>query len=281
MRRFRLLVVALFSLVFALAAFGCSASGESAAPAASGTAGAASSDAKTLVVGCDDFSPFTYNDEAGNMTGIDVDIITEACRRIGYQAQCQFINWEAKDSLLASGSIDCIASCFSMSGRESKYRWAGPYMESRQVVAVSPGSSIQALADLEGKTIAVRSTTKSESVILDEVNAAVPDVATVFSFADRAYLVPSLLKGYVDAIASHEVSIVQYEKDYGVDLRILDEPLLETGVGFAFDVNDDRGIAEELAAALDQMLADGTMERILGEYLDDPASYLDVEGLDE
>ena len=280
MRRSRLLVVAFLSLAMMLAAFGCSTASRDDASAASAVP-ETSDNAKILVVGCDDYPPFTYNDEAGDMTGIDVEIITEACRRIGYQAQCRFINWETKDSLLAEGLIDCIASSFSMSGRQSKYRWVGPYMKSRQVVAVSPGSDIETLADLEGKVVAVRSTTKSENVILDEINEAVPNVGVVYSFADRAYLVPSLLKGYVDAIASHETSILQYEADYGVDLRILDDPLLETGVGFAFDLNDDRGIDQALSAALDDMRGDGTMEQILSRYLDDPAEYLDLAEIDE
>lgn len=273
MRRIRLLVVALLSLALAAAAFGCSAS-------RGGDTASTADDAKTLVVGCDNYSPFTYSDENGTMMGIDVEIITEACRRIGYQAQCQYIDWESKNTLLADGDIDCIASCYSMAGRESSYRWAGPYLKSRQVVAVVPSSDIETLGDLEGKIVAVRSTTKSESVILEGTNPAMPEVASVYSFADRSHLVPALLKGYVDAIASHETSILQYEKDYGVDLRILDTPLLETGVGFAFDLNDDRGIDEQLKGVLQEMRADGTMEQIVSKYLDDPAACLDLSGIE-
>lgn len=274
MRKLRSIIVLLCSLVLALAIAGCS-SGQRKTPAAE------ADDGKTLVVGCDDYSPFTYSDEDGNVTGIDVEIITEAMRRAGYEAKCVYIDWEKKDELLESGNIDCIASCFSMSGRESKYRWAGPYMKSRQVVAVAPESDIKTLADLKGKTVAVRSTTKSESALLDGGNDNIPDIEGVFSFADRAYLAPALLKGYVDALASHEISILQYEKDYGVDLRILDEPLLETGVGFAFALNDGRGIDGKVSAALEEMRSDGTMRQIVSRYLDDPDPCLDLAGIDE
>ena len=47
-----------------------------------------------------------------------------------------------------------------MDGRENEYRWAGPYMISRQVVAVNMESDIYSLEDLEGKTIAVQTTTR-------------------------------------------------------------------------------------------------------------------------
>ena len=42
--------------------------------------------------------------------------------------------------LVESGAIDCIWGCFSMSGRENDYQWAGPYAISRQVIAVDAGS---------------------------------------------------------------------------------------------------------------------------------------------
>ena len=40
------------------------------------------------------------------------------------------------------------------------------------------------------------------------------------------------LKRYVDAIGVHETSIMQYMEDYGMKYRILDEILLETGLGW-------------------------------------------------
>ena len=45
-----------------------------------------------------------------------------------------------------------------MDGRENDYQWAGPYLVSRQVIAVSAQSSIERMSDLAGKTIAVQAT---------------------------------------------------------------------------------------------------------------------------
>ena len=49
-------------------------------------------------------------------------------------------------------------------------------------------------------------------------------------------------KGYVDALGAHEESIIQYMKDYNMELRILDEPLMTVGLGVAFAKDDTRGI---------------------------------------
>ena len=220
-----------------------------------------------------------YNDEYGNIVGLDVEILTEALARIGYKPNYQLIDWEKKKELLASGELDCVMGSFSMTGRESEYRWAGPYLASRQVVAVDPESDIYTLADLEGKVVAVQSTTKPEGILLNRTNENVPQIKELYSFSDRSFLNPALVEGLVDAIAAHESSLLTYEKDYGVTYRILDEPLLEVGLGTAFDINDTRGIDVKLTHAYQDMLADGTMERLVAKYFDDPSPFLDVEGL--
>ena len=64
--------------------------------------------------------------------------------------------------------------CFSMEGRLDDYRWAGPYIASRQVVAVNESSDIYKLSDLEGKNLAVQSTTKPEGIFLNHTDERIP-----------------------------------------------------------------------------------------------------------
>lgn len=232
-----------------------------------------------IVIGSNNFAPFNYLDENGDYTGIDVEFAREAFGRMGYDVKIEHINWEDKDILLDSGEIDCVWDCYTMTGREDEYAWAGPYMKSRQIVAVSPGSDIASLADLKGKVVAVQATTKPEAILLNRTNPDVPEVANVYSLTERLLLFPSLSKGYVDAIAAHEPMILQYMEDYGVEYRILDESLLDVGLGVAFSKQRDGEVVSELNAVLDEMRADGTMERILAKYLDDPVRYLEVDGL--
>lgn len=179
-----------------------------------------------VTVGSDTYPPFVYMDENGDPTGIDVEIGREAFRRMGYEAVFTTINWEQKDALLASGEIDCVWGCYSMSGREDRYQWAGPYMVSRQVVAVNADSGIEDFAGLAGKTIAVQSTGKPEELLLGK--------------------------------------------------KLPDMPAL----GVAFSLEDRRGLAQQLDDTLAEMRADGTMKEIVGRYLENPDSYLEVDGLD-
>ena len=229
-----------------------------------------------IVVGSDNYPPFNYTDMDGRPTGIDIDLAREAFSRMGYEPVFKTINWEEKKQLLTEGKIDCIWGCFSMDGREDEYQWAGPYMVSRQSVAVDVNSDIYTLDDLEGKTIALQSTTKPEELFRNYSQYGLPKPREIISVQNRELIYSFLSKQYADAVAAHETAILQYMEDYGVTYRILDEPLMEVGLGIAFDLHDERGIAGQLTEVLEEMRQDGTVAEIIGRYLDNPEKYLEV-----
>ena len=211
-----------------------------------------------ILVGSDTYPPYIYLNNDGIPAGIDVEIATEAFRRMGYAARFEPIDWEQKTNLVESGTIDCIWGCFSMDGRDAD-------------------SSIRTLGDLAGKTVAVQSTGKPEEIFLSGSDPHIPQAVDVFSIEDRSVQYAMLACGYVDAIAAHETAILQYMKDNFVEFRILEEPLLVTGLGIAFAKNDSRGLDSQLNAVLAQMRTDGTLEQILGRYLEHASQYLEVD----
>ena len=247
---------------------------------ACGGTDAKNSDLPQILIGSDTYPPYIYLNNDGTPAGIDVEIATEAFRRMGYAARFEVIDWEQKPALVESGAIDCIWGCFSMQGRETLYRWAGPYMVSRQVVAVNADSSIQSLSDLAGKTVMVQSTSKPESIFLSGSDPRIPQTVEVFSIEARSVQYAMLACGYVDAIAAHETAILQYMKDNNAVFRILEEPLLVTGLGVAFAKNDSRGLDHQLNDTFAQMREDGTLERIVGKYLEHASQYLEVDTID-
>lgn len=231
---------------------------------------------KVIIVGCDDYAPFNYLDVNGEMTGIDVDLARAAFSKIGYDVVFQFINWEEKKELLEKNEVDCLWSSFTMTGREAEYKWAGPYMKSNQVIAVNDDSPITSLADLDGKTVAVQTSTKPEDLFRMHAEN-MPALKKVISVSDRDLIFTFLSKGYVDAIAAHDTSIEQFMYDFDISYRILDEPLLSVDLGVAFDLNDSRQIDVKLSKVVNQMKKDGTIKKILSKYLSDPEKYVEEQ----
>ena len=124
---------------------------------------------------------------------------------------------------------------------------------------------------------AVQSTTKPESIFLNQTDERIPKLGNLIILGHRELIYTFLGKGYVDAVAAHEESVVQYMKDYDASFRILEEPLMITGIGVAFAKEDDRGICEQMGQTQEEMRLDGTSLKIIEKYLDDPQKYLEVE----
>lgn len=219
-----------------------------------------------LVIGCDTLRPYSYADEDGDPAGMDVDLAKEACRRMGYEPVFIYINWDERDTLLENGDIDCLWSCFAMDGQEDSYAWVGPYMYSRQVVAVKAESPIKKLSDLKDMRVAVRVGAKAEAILLKQESPEVPDVQNVFSLDSMSDVVTALRNDYVDACAGYAAAVRDQLQNDGVDYRFLDEDLNYAKLGVAFLKNGDATVRDALQETLDAMLADGTTERILKSY---------------
>ena len=226
----------------------------------------AEDDLPQLVIGSDDYHPYNYIDESGSPAGIDVDIAQEACRRIGYEAVFHQINWNEKDSLLASGEVDCLWGCFSMNGREDDYLWAGPYAYSIQSVAVLANSDINTFSDLESKRVAVQMSSKAESIFSDMTDERIPEVINIYCMLNTDEMATALRKCYVDACAGHEFALRDALNEAGIEFRILDEDLLRSELGVAFSLDGDAALRDKLAAVLEEMRSDGTMEQIFSRY---------------
>jgi polar amino acid transport system substrate-binding protein len=224
-------------------------------------------DLPKLKIGIDDsYEPYSYVDENGEYAGLDIELATEACRRMGREPVFVAIKWDNKKQSLKDGTIDCIWSCFSMNGREDTFEWAGPYMYSRQMVVVRDNSDIENLKDLSDKRVAVVSSTKPESIFLEHNSDKIPEVRDVYCMSNMEQVFFALQYGYADAVAGHENVMRQYMETVPGEYRLLDEELQSVEVGVAFDKEQPSPALEELRQALQEMEDDGTLQNILEEY---------------
>lgn len=230
-----------------------------------------------LVIGSDDYEPYNYVDADGTRQGVDVELATEALRRMGYTAQFRHIVWENKNEYLEKGIVDCLWGCFSMNGREDNYTWAGPYLYSRQVVVTRVGSGIASLADLEGKRIAVQVTSKAAGVLIHGNDPRIPEVAAVYCFSTMDEVYACLRKNYADAIAGHENALKTMVNDAPESFVMLPEDLYVSQLGVAFQKDTHEEVAAELAQTLGEMRADGTIAQIVQKYGLDVNAALGVE----
>ena len=222
-------------------------------------------DLPELRIGCDEYEPYNYSDEYGKRIGIDAEIATEACRRIGMKPVFVSIKWDEKDELLEEKQIDCAWNCFSMNDRKDAYQWAGPYLTSREMVVVAKDSSIKSIRDLDGKIVGVQTSTQPET-IFTEKEKGIPDVKFVYSFPDMEDALMVLQQRYVDAVAGHEGTLLQRMKNIKGEYRLLEESLMETDIGVAFSKKADTDFVQKLDWVLRDMKEDGTIASIEEKY---------------
>lgn len=218
-----------------------------------------------LVIGSDEYRPYNYTDEDGEPAGIDVELAREACTRMGYEPVFRHIEWNLRDEYLAEGEVDCLWSCYPMN-EEEEYEWVGPYMYSRQVVAVRKDSPIYTLSDLEGKSVAVRVGSQAEDLFLKKTKNNTLQVKNVYSLNDVDEIVTALRNDYVDACAGYGATVTVLLNNAEVPYRLLEEDLSRAALGIAFPKNSDPGLRTQLEKTLEEMRQDGTMGHILEGY---------------
>ena len=233
---------------------------------ASGVARGASGKRDVFKVGIDAaYAPYSYTDESRQLVGIDIELAREAGRRLGVDVEFVPVIWDRKDAYLADGRADCIWSCFTVTGRESKYHWV-PYLLSRQVVVVQDDSPVQFVKDLEGKVVAVQSSTRPESFLLSDGEGA-PNVASVASFPTMIEAFMALRRHFVDAMAGHEAVLQRVLAEVPGNCRILKEPLLAVKVGVAFPLNTKKmTLVRRLDKVMKAMTVDGFVARTAKKY---------------
>ena len=85
-------------------------------------------------------------------------------------------------------------AAFSMEGRLDDYRWAGPYIASRQVVAVNESSDIYKLSDLEERILPSSPQPNQEGIFLNRTDERIPKLGNLISLGHRELIYTFLEK---------------------------------------------------------------------------------------
>ncbi len=231
---------------------------------------------KKLIVGFDSaYPPYGYVGDDGSYTGFDLELAQETAKRNDWEVQLEPIDWDAKDTLMDSGAINCIWNGFTVEGREDSYTFSGNYMINAQVVVVKKGSGIEDLAGLAGKTVITQTDSAAYEVLAGE-DADKADVAATFATLDTigdyntAFM--QLESGAVDAVAC-DLSIAAYQLAAKPDAYTqLDEQLSSEHYAVGFK-KGDTDTAQTVTSTLKAMDDDGFVKELCEKYADQGISY--------
>lgn len=210
------------------------------------------------------FAPFEFENEDGEMVGIDLDLLAAIAEDQGFEYELQVLGFSAAVTALESNQCDAVIAGMSITElREEKYDFSDPYYESGVGMAVLSDSDIDSYEDLEGFTVAAKMGTEgctfAES-IADEYGF------TVVQFEDSSSMYQEVLSG--NSVACFEdYPVMGYEISRGMDLKMPLEMEAGSSYGFATMKGENEELVEMFNAGLANLIESGEYDEIINTYI--------------
>lgn len=221
----------------------------------------------TIVVGYTLYAPMNYEDENGELVGFDTELAKAVFGNMGYDVMFQLIDWNAKYTDLASGTIDCIWNGFTCNVadddgvlRSDKVDFSYNYMENRQVIVVKADSGIESAEDLAGCIAGVENGSAGETYAKSFADVMI----TGFDYQTSALF--EVKMGSVDfAVLDAQLAKSYVGKGDYADLAIVDG--LSSDVEYyAIGFEKDSELTAQVNAQLEALAADGTIAALAEKY---------------
>ena len=225
--------------------------------------------AETLKMGTNaSFPPYEfYDDESGEIVGIDAEVAAAICEKLGYELEIVDMDFDAIIPAVTTGKID-----FGMAGmtvteeRLQSVDFTTSYATGIQSVIVKEDSDIASVDDLfaEGAShkIGVQQGTTGDLYCSWDIEDE--GLGSVERYKNGTDAVLALTSGKVDCVVIDNEPAKNYIAA-NEGLKILDtEYAVED---YAIALAKDSELTEKINAALEELIADGTVKAIIDTYI--------------
>lgn len=228
--------------------------------------------------------PFTY-EEDGELTGQNIELIKAVFEKLPqYKLKIVKVEFSSIFSGLTSGHYQIAVNNLAKNAeREKNYLFTDPIFKNSYVVIFKNGSDKAQTAD-EWSDLAGLSTVGSSGVnsttAIEEYNKANPDntIELNYSSEDLKSQLEGVESGKYDFLVMDKPMFEYYQKEYSLDLTgktisgdlstaLMSEPYSYFVVG-----KEETQLAEDINAALKEVVEDGTSKQINEKYFDEDYS---------
>lgn len=210
------------------------------------------------------FAPFEFENDKGEMVGIDLDLLEAIAEDQGFEYELQLIGFSAAVTALEAGEVDGVIAGMSITEeRAKKYDFSEPYFDSGIGMAVLENSEIESYDDLAGKQVAAKIGTEgcafAES-IQEEYGI------TIAQFEDSATMYQDVLAG-TSAAVFDDYPVLGYEINRGIGFKMPVEMERGSSYGFATLKDANPELVKMFDDGLKKLKENGTYEKILSTYI--------------
>ncbi|MBQ9951132.1 MAG: transporter substrate-binding domain-containing protein [Clostridia bacterium] len=225
--------------------------------------------AETLKMGTNAaFPPYEfYDDETGEIVGIDAEVAAAIAAKLGMELDITDMDFDALIPAVANGKVDVVLAGLTVTEeRKQNVDFTASYATGVQVVIVTEDSAITSVDDLfaEGAShkIGVQQGTTGDLYSTWDLEDA--GLATVERFKTGADAVLALTSGKVDCVVIDNEPAKNFVAA-NEGLKILETEYITEDYAIALAKGSE--MTEKINAALEELIADGTVAAIIEKYI--------------
>ena len=208
------------------------------------------------------FPPYEYYDNE-QAVGIDVDIIQAICDKLGYTMELSDMEFGSIITAVASGKVDVGFGAITITEERAKsVHFTTSYSTGIQAVIVKEDSPIASVDDLYGDDVVIGVQQDTTGDIYATGDFGEEHIARFNKGADA---VQALITGKCSAViidnSPAETFVAQ-----NAGLKILPTVYAEEAYGFELSY-DNEELYNAVNGALEELLADGTVQAIIDKYI--------------
>ncbi len=213
------------------------------------------------------FPPYEFYDEDGNATGIDVEIAKAIGAKLGYDIEIVDIEFAQCIPGVQSGKYDFAAAGMTVTEeRKQMVQFTDTYATGIQVVIVPEDSTYESLDDIveANGTVKVGVQMATTGDLYTTWDYEDEGKGTVDRYANGAAAVQALLTGKVDCVVIDNEPAKNFVAQ-NEGLKILETAYTVEDYAMAFA--KESAIYEDFNAALNELIADGTVQGIIDQFI--------------
>lgn len=214
-----------------------------------------------------EFRPFEYTDEHGDLTGIDVDILTAVAADQGFSYILRPVGFA--DSIVAcqSGEADGMMAGVSITDdrKESGWIFSDGYFEASQAIAVKADADIDSFEDLKGQQVAVKIGTRGAEYARELREQY--GFTTMF-FEDSPSLYVAVIGGECAACFDDAPILDNYIEKAGMPMKLVEGTENDSQpYGLAVFSEDQQNLLDQFNKGLANIKANGKYDAIIAKYI--------------
>ncbi len=236
--------------------------------------------AETLRVGAYAANPpWEVKNTAGEFEGFEVEMVREIGERLGMDVAFDDLGFQALFAATSSGRVDAAISSITITPERLKSQsFTQGYYDADLALAANKSAGIESLADMEGKTAGVLSTSTGD--IWAHANQGEYGFADILGYNTQQEMILDTQLGRADGAIS-DITGFQYSFANMPEMEVVER--IPTGDRYGLMMTKDHPLLEQINDAISAMKEDGTMaalhEKWLGAAAEPGTSTVTVEGI--